>query len=56
MYNITYGLSIDPGAIIPITEVIENSEGTFGKMNWLAYAAMHLNSNGRTYAVLVDCP
>jgi hypothetical protein len=56
MYNVTRGLSIDPGAIIPIIEVVTNDEGTFGKVNWGMYAAMHLKSDGRTYAVMVECP
>ncbi len=56
MYNITFGLNIDPGAVIPIEEIVTNFEGTFGKINWGSYAAMKLTSNQRTYAVITACP
>ena len=56
MHNTTMGLSIDPGAIIPIESIIENGEGRWGKINWGAYTAIYLKSNSRTYSVLIACP
>jgi hypothetical protein len=55
MSNLPLRIWIEPNAIIPIEAMVTNNEGTFAQINWGTFAAMKLNSNGRTYAVLAEC-
>jgi hypothetical protein len=52
MYNTTLGYFL-PDMIIPLQEIVTNSEGVWGKVTDGLWIALYLNSNGKTYAMRI---